>query len=576
VNKDKNLLKIILVLMFASQIMFAKITAGDINKGDKVSIVPLQGHALSITKKEGFYGDGFFNFTILNNQDIIYEDKDQKDDVYLVFHDSIEEGDRVEIDVTKGQYHYEITNLVTLPELVLDALKDTPEVELKVKKEIEEIAEKPTEKEKLEKSIPDPISLPPLVEENIVEKKEQISAPLKDTPMVEKKEEIVPEGSSSFLDQLSAVLGRLFGFSKDSESEDKNEIETSKNIEDETLPIEEPIKVLENIQEKKSIITPKIEPEDSSTKDKEYEVKLEKEAETMFLERRLSVPTQNIAPTPTPPLLDTGYKNEYKDIEDKVKKNEKIIIESNPIEVQKEIVPTLQERVVEKPKKVESLPQIDTKKEEEPKFTEEKIVITKIIDKEVNNNVADNTAPSSLDDRVLGNRYQERKNGKLGMKVYKNSRPVTAWIEVFKSGTRERVKTFYTKRGSIPKSVKLPAGTYLVKATYRSPTTKHQKSLKNVVIEEGRSVNKKIAFYDGTLKVKVTKDGVPVYAKVVAYKSGSRKIASYAFSNKLSGSCSLILENGRYDIKVSNYRDKKSLTGISIKSGKTKNIKVEF
>ncbi len=565
-NKYENLWKIILILIFVNQISFAKTVVGDLSKGDKVSIIPLKGHALSITKKHGFYGNGSFNFTILNKQDIIYEDKDQKDDVYLVFHDSIEEGDHVEIDVVDGEYQYEIKDLVALPNLVLDALKDTPEVNLnieeKIENEIEENIEEKTEN-KIEENIEDPISISPapaplLVEEKIVEEKEQVLPPINELPLAKQKEEdVVTKESLSFLEQLSSVLGRLFGFSKENGNTDiENQISIKEDV----------VKSAENIQEKGVVNNPK-----------DYEVKLEKEAEEpMVLERRLSIPVPISSPSPTPastPVFpDTGYRDQYKDIEKEIDKNKKITVENKSIDVEKEsISSSIQEQTLKHQK--DDKVRTESPKEEEPEFTQEKIVITKIIDKEANDNT---NSSSSMNDRVLGNRYEERESGKLGMKVYKNSRPVAAWIEVFKSGTKERIKTFYTKRGSIPKSVKLPAGNYFIKATYRSPSVKQQKSLKNVIIESGQSVNKKIAFYDGTLKVKVTKDGVPVYAKVVAYRSGTKRISSYAFSNKSSGSCSLTLENGSYDLKISNYRDKKFITGVSIGSGKTKSIKVEF
>ncbi len=555
-NKYINLWKIVLILMFANQVIFAKITSGNISSGDQISLIPEKGHALSITRKVGFYGKSLFNFAILNGEDIIYEDKDQTDDIYLVFHDSVEEGDRVEIDVIEGKYQYEITNLGTLPAPVLEALKDTASVEVK-----EEKIEK-----KIEEPLPAIISEPIPIVEQVIEKQVEIIAPTKakETPLIEENENIIVAEVPSFFKQISTVLGRLFGFANNRVSEIQKPNIEENILSDNIKPIEDLPKIIEPILEKEnSSIAPKILSNDNQSVDKNYEVKLEKEAETMFLERRLSIPT--------PSYPDTGYKEIYKDIEKEVKKQEKIVIESKPL--MEEITPIVEAKI--EPKKLENIPFKDELKEEEPQFAEEKIIITKIIDKDNSTNIADD-AFSSIDDRVLGNGYKERENGELGMKVYKNSRPVTAWIEVFKSGTRDRVKTFYTKKGSIPKSIKLPAGTYMVKATYRSPNAKQQKSLKNVVIEEGQSVNRKIAFYDGTLKVKVTKGGIPSYSKVVAYKTGSRKIVSYAFSNKSSGSCSLILENGRYDLEVSNYRDKKSISGISIQSGKTKNIKVEF
>jgi hypothetical protein len=222
----------------------------------------------------------------------------------------------------------------------------------------------------------------------------------------------------------------------------------------------------------------------------------------------------------------------------------------------------------------ETLPQ-----KAEPRVDEEKrLVITKRIDKkEPQADPFAGRVLGHMDDRVLGTGYNgAATSAKLGVRVSKNRRPVSAWIEVFKNGTKQRVKTFYTSKTSKTKSVKLPAGNYMVRATYRTRGSKQQKTIKNIHLAEADSVTKNIAFYDGTLRVIARRGANPLYVKVIAYKSGTHRRVSYDFSSRTSGIAKLTLSSGTYDIEVLEHDKSRFFENVHIRGGKTKTINADF
>ncbi len=208
---------------------------------------------------------------------------------------------------------------------------------------------------------------------------------------------------------------------------------------------------------------------------------------------------------------------------------------------------------------------------------EDKIVITKIIKskKEQEDKFAGRVlGPTS--DRVLGNGYNPNAGtGKMVVRATRNDMPVSAWVEVFKNNTKQRVKTFYTST-SKAKSVRLPAGTYMIRATYRTRDNKIQTTIKNIRLKEGGKINKLIAFHDGTLALKATREGKPLYVKVEAYKAGSNDRVTYDFSSRNTGLARLILNEGVYDIRVYDYDNVKRFNGVRISRGQTQTLDVSF
>jgi len=190
--------------------------------------------------------------------------------------------------------------------------------------------------------------------------------------------------------------------------------------------------------------------------------------------------------------------------------------------------------------------------------------------------VEEEQIPQRMSDRVVGSGYGLATPGKIRVKAYSNNRAVSAWVEVFKAGSKERVKTFYTGKGNSLKDVKLPAGVYVIKATYRTAGSKIKKTLGKVTLEEGESINKSISFDDGSLKVKVTKNGNSIYAKVEVFKSGKKRRIAYAFTSKSNGEAKLTLGSGLYDIVVRDHGDVKRFDSIKIRGGKSKTINADF
>jgi hypothetical protein len=200
----------------------------------------------------------------------------------------------------------------------------------------------------------------------------------------------------------------------------------------------------------------------------------------------------------------------------------------------------------------------------------DKIVITKIIEKKKKAVVEEPI--ERMSDRLLGGGYSsQHAMGEVSVKAYSNRKPISAWVEVYKG--KRRVKTFYTSGG---KAVKLPAGTYVMKATYRTGTSKQKKSLGKVRLQEGETIRKKVYFNVGKLKIIASRREKPLYVKVEIYKKGSSQRYAYTFSSRATGQAHLQLAEGRYKIVVLEHRNKKVFDNVYIKGNASKTIRVEF
>jgi len=234
--------------------------------------------------------------------------------------------------------------------------------------------------------------------------------------------------------------------------------------------------------------------------------------------------------------------------------------------------------------KAKKTPKTPAKTKQAKETTAQKMVITKTID-----NAKEKAKPQASDDpfagrvlgpmsdRVLGGGVDStRQTGKLGMRVTKNSKPIAAWVEVFKNGTKTRVKTFYTSKTKRIKNVRLPTGTYMVRVSHRTRGAKEQKTIKGIALKDGAVINKSVSFSDGKLKVIARKSGNPAYVRVVIYKKGTHKKISYAFSSRTSGIAVISLANGTYDIEVQDHANVRSFSSVRIKEAKTNTIHVDF
>ncbi len=273
-------------------------------------------------------------------------------------------------------------------------------------------------------------------------------------------------------------------------------------------------------------------------------------AQKQAAEPQVNIPKQTLNNKPTYP--DTGYKEGYEDL--------------NPKPAAK---PKARKRVLED----QTLPQNSARISGDD--SGQKLVITKLIDKEKKEDPFAGRVLGRMDDRVIGNSERESA-ARLGMRVTKNSRPVSAWIEVFKNGTKQRVKTFYTSKSRRPKTVKLPEGVYMVRATYRTRDNKQQKTIKNIRLKEGSNVNRKIAFSDGKLRIIARRGDKALYVKVIVYTSNTHRRVGYSFSSRTSGIAELTLGSGRYDVEILEHNKNRSFDGIQIKGGKTNTLHVNF
>ena len=200
----------------------------------------------------------------------------------------------------------------------------------------------------------------------------------------------------------------------------------------------------------------------------------------------------------------------------------------------------------------------------------DKIVITKIISKKEAGAGAE--AIDSMRNRVIGGGYADRNpTGKVHVKAYCNRKPVSAWVEVYKG--KHRVKTFYT---GIGKEVRLPAGTYVLKATYRSGTSKQRKNLGKIRLNEGETVHKKVYFSVGKLIIIAKRKGQPAYVKIEIYKHGSKSRYAYTFSSPETGTARLQLSTGVYRIVVKEHGNTKTFDNIRIKGNASRTLRVDF
>jgi hypothetical protein len=116
----------------------------------------------------------------------------------------------------------------------------------------------------------------------------------------------------------------------------------------------------------------------------------------------------------------------------------------------------------------------------------------------------------------------------------------------------------------------------MIRATYRTRDNKIQTTIKNIRLREGGSINKLVAFHDGTLKVVAKREGEGLYVKVEAYRAGTRDRVAFGFSNRVTGVAKLTLNEGVYDIEVHEHNNVKRFDNITIKSGKTNSLDAVF
>jgi len=663
VKVNRLLFKLFVIFTIFSTTIFARgEMSGTLKSGEERIVKPKNHHALSITRAKGkFTSNMSYDLTLINSGDIIYEDKNQVDDIYLVFHDDVLDGDRMKIRVNRGYFDYKITPLLSLPKIVKNVLE--PEVLERAKKQ------KVRKKTLKKKVAPTKVQQTPIIENEVEEvlpvvaEKGEVAVPVLEsdisnespigksffekftkifeelvknlsfTPLANKValEEVnkdleknetplttkvgLPTFSDDALKSAAARSERSFtpttrGVDRsfdDSGLKNSATIEKStfsapqrgllENFDDSALQIraKESRKVFSKPREISvaSALPLSLEEKFSGLRSREpklYQEQFSKQTEQV---PTFTNPVQELAPVvqeqPAQKIVlkeDTVVEipvNTYVDAPQEQTPSLKDRTDAYPDTGYKEGYQALNQRrsaIVQKPVRQRVVEDTSLPQSARPSSigSEERLVITKIIDKEAPPaDVFAGRVLGHMDDRVLGNGYNgAASSARLGMRVTKNSRPVSAWVEVFKNGTKQRVKTFYTSKGRKTKSVKLPAGTYMVRATYRTRDSKQQKTIKNIRLAEGDNINKSIAFHDGKLRVVAMRGDDPLYVKVVAYKSGSRQRVSYDFSSRTTGVAELSLASGTYDIEVINHKNNRAFDSVRIRAGKTNTINADF
>ena len=636
-------------ILFTTVVLADSTFSGSLKSGDEIVLIPKDQHALSITRAAGRYAsDSNFDFIMMNKHDLVYEDKNQKDDIYLVFHDDIEPGDSIKIHINRGYFDYKIAPIYTLPNIVKNVLEEgvversriAPKKKTKPQPK-RKTRPKMTPKKETLKSAPkneilSAVALPvqekiapaqttqpalksstlkqsPLSDgffdeftkifEGLVKsfsmtpsvKKSPVKQEVKKVAKTQKSKGITKSFDDSALQKSASMQARRFvtapkrGIKTSfDDSALKREAQTQKKVFSAAKEIPVNTYIPATVEQKFA--------GRGSVLEKAYHDRLPQQAE--------KVPSfRGVAPIPMAPEAGTMIEPEPAVVASRTVEAPAFVEQpqspryatvSAPVQIREEYQAPNNvaypdtgykkgyESLDNRPKELQHQRVVeDTRLPSAPAVSEgeeKKLVITKTIDKQepVSEDPYAGRVLGSIDDRVLGNGYDgASSSGKLKMRVTKNAKPVAAWIEVFKNGTKERVKTFYTSKGSA-KSVKLPAGTYMVRATYRTRGSKQQKTLNNIHLKEGGSISKSIAFHDGKLRVIARRGDAAMYVKVVAYKSGTRDRVAYDFSSRTSGIAELSLGSGTYDIEVIDHENSRPFEGIRIRGGKMETINADF
>jgi hypothetical protein len=637
---------------------FSKEVSGQLGAGEGSSFIPMQGSAFSITRDvtSGIYG-GNYDVTIKNNSKVFYQEQNQKDDLYLVFNEPVDDGDIIKIEVNKGLFQFKMSHMESLPEVVVDAIK------AQVPNQYEEMT--PLHKPRKSASSINPQNIQkaePLKEvlPKVEEKIEKPAAPIAvETPIAESQAQI--DKKEGFFENFSKRLNNIFSpaegeVSKQADSTSVQKKSTPekmqvpmdlniKEINDQVAKPKSSTSTLANISS--SLDASKIQtPQTTQLNDQNIKSGIESAAE-QSIEQVPAMGTSNIDNLQTAetfsPVLDkelapTGALNRVPSevgagqtfaksslpsmqSDDQINQRSfetKIDAESasrpafssseNDLEIKeikiKEEIPQFQSHTVSQPQisefKEPSITQAPVLKQtpkvieqEKPVIQKEsaskdKIIITKTIapteePRVIKRHVepseyqsSTSNIPERMSDRVLGGGYADNAKGTLSVKAYSNRKAVSAWVEVFKAGTKQRVKTFYTGKGRSLKDIKLPAGVYVVKATYRTSSMKRQKSLGKITLSEGGSINKSISFDDGSLLVRVKKFGEPLYAKVELFRSGSKRRIAYEFTSRSTGVAKFHVATGLYDIVIKDHNNVQKFDNIKIRSAKTRTLNADF
>ncbi len=598
----------------------AKEISGILTKGEASQFVPFQGSSFSIVKDvTSSVRGGDYDVTIKNNNKIFYHQTNQVDDLYLVFNESVDDGDIIQVQVNSGVFLFKMSHMNTLPTPIINALKEQVPEQFK---EMKTLHNRPTIKDKKPKEIE-------IEEEILVFKSETIDSTYNKKP--------------GFFEEIFAKINAIIAEDKakkelqnapSSNPVIQKEFPKLTNLKESATQVEKNIDISQKISSvdniKKDILR-----EYKSTKKEFYTSKIDEIAQSSRVETpKISTRTiKDIQVTPlfksetsmessrgidekkvkiesfeneTPPVANSQMKRFKTEIVTQDDKRPSFTNQSQTMRIKKieaiEPIPEFKSKVsnipmVQTPVIIEEIPEIIVVKKApiipakpiiEKSKVRDRIIITKTIAPKEEPRVVKrhiepkdyevqkDEQPVRMSDRVLGGGYADKQRATLKVKAYSNKKSVSAWVEVFKAGTNQRVKTFYTGKGRSINDIKLPAGVYVIKATYRTSSSKRQKSLGRITLKEGGKINKTISFDDGRVVVFVKKNSKPLYAKIEVYKNGSKSLISYEFTSRSKGRAEFDLAVGKYDIVVKDYNNQQVFDSVFIKGGKTRTINADF
>ncbi len=616
-----------IVYLMASQ-------SGLLRSGEEVVLQPLDGHSLNLIRQSG--SNANFDIEMSNRGKVYYSAQDQVDDIYLVFHDNVQPGDRIKIHVNSGTFQYRIAPVKALPTMVKKALYKKA---LQEKKRTHPKVKKRKQKKRVKKIAPkQELIVGEFVEESKPKSQPLIQQPeepktLSSTQMQPAKTHHTKPLSDSFYSNFTHIFKNLiksFSMTPSAKSNEKKEQTQEKKSEPHSISAPAP-----KPQPKKETVDPAAMAQEATIIRRDFsklpteiklfdDKKIEEESAIkppVFKEFKPSKEekksaSQKIVPTTpklqTNPIASTPQPTTQKSTTPPTSKPITIpaptqiatkplpVYVPSPVEVPKPIIPNKQEPTpsYEAPQPSETIntdykegyEDLNPPKEEEKpsegriQKTGNKIVITKVIDKKSHypqpkeeEDIFAGRVLGKMDDRVLGGGYNpDNEVGRLSMRVTQNNKPVSAWIEVFKNGTKDRVKTFYSMRGHKMNTIKLPAGIYMVRATYRTRDGKLQKTLKNIHLKEGGDITRHISFQDGKIKVVATRGGKPLYVKVSVYRTDNHQRINYEFSDRSSGVATVTVPTGTYEVEVTEHGNKKVLPDVHVGASQTEKLSVEF
>lgn len=629
--------------------LYANDISGSLSAGEGSSFIPVQGSAFSIKQDftTGVY-TGEYNVLIRSGNRVIYDQKSETENLYLVFNDRIDDGDIIKLDIISGTFLFEMNPINKLPEEIVDAIK----------------VQQPNEYQKMQPALqqptikrhPTPVKprqTPPTIEEKPLDIPTSFSTPMQ-SPVPPAIQEMQAPASETTLEEKKSVgfferLGQIFSGSdapnevapttakssidaveSPAITQEQLEMPTSSSargvgtiadidtasVSNVSMPRTQ-TQALPNIQSNIDSVaqtsqTTSPRTSQSAIPSISSAIPTGREAAPQIVSDRLSVPNSDLSKIQTEQVPTTQVQERIVDTSivsgiEQPSFESPGQVEVTAIEPQ-ENVPAFQasQGVVEQaPIEAPSVIQAPTASAEIPQFKKpaadqkvqpeskaDKIVITKMIDtpqedsrvikRHVEPEAYKNTQTEQpeierMSDRVVGGGYADGfQTGTVRVKAYSNNKPVSAWVEVFKAGTKERVKTFYTGYGSTLKDIQLPAGVYVIKATYRTSGSKQQRTLGRVTVDEGGNIDKSIAFDDGTILIRAKKGGAPLYAKVEVYEKDSNKQIMYEFTSRQSGIAKLNLATGKYDIVVRDYNNERRFNNVSVRSANTKALNADF